>query len=54
MHGLTYLSQLFCTKETIRLNEDYWGQNLWGKERVSKNFFSTRSVLSARRDMIFF
>ena len=48
MHGLThrkfntvfdnsYLSQLLCTKETIRLNEDYWGQNL-EKERVSKNF----------------
>ena len=64
MHGLThrkfntvfdnfYLSQLLCIKDTIRLNEDYWGQNLWGKERVSKNFFLTRSVLSARRDMIF-
>ena len=64
MHGLThrkfntvfdnfYLSQLLCTKETIRLNEDYWGQNLWEKEWVSKNFFLTTSVLSARRDMIF-
>ena len=50
----SYLCQLLSTKKTIHLNEDYWGQNLRGKETVSKKIFLTSPVLSARRDLSFF
>ena len=48
---LTCLGSFISTKKSIRLNEDYWDQNLWRKEMVSKTFFLTSLVLSARRDL---
>ena len=48
----SYLSQLVCTKKTIRFNKDYWDQN-FAEKIMSKKFFLTSSVLSARGDRSF-
>ena len=49
----SYLSQLVCTKKTIRFNKLRLLGPEFAEKIVSKKFFLTSSVLSARGDRSF-